>query len=96
MSRKYEIAFLIREGETIEETVKRIKGYFKKAELELVKEDNMGVKSLAYEIIKARESYHKAYYYFANVEGDATAIPVFEAAIKYDQDVIRHLVNRED
>ncbi len=96
MSRKYEIAFLIREGETVDPTVKRIKDYFKKSELELDKEDTFGVRELAYEIIRDRERFHKAYYYFAKVSGKPEAIPVFEAAIKYDQDVIRHLVNRED
>ena len=94
MKRKYEIAFLIREGETVEPTVERVKSYLKKADLELLKEDNMGVRDLAYEIRKVRERFHKAYYYFVNTEGPAVAIAAFEEAIKYDQDVIRHLVTR--
>jgi len=95
MTRKYEIAFLLREGETVEPTVERVKSYLKKANLELLKEDNMGVRDLAYEINKTRERFRKAYYYFMNTEGPATAVAAFEEAIKYDQDVIRHLVTRE-
>ena len=92
MSRKYEIAFLLRESEHVV-ALERIKTALGKANTELVSENNtMGVRELAYTIVKNREKFTRAYYYFVNINAIPEQLVVFEEAIKYDQGIIRHMV----
>lgn len=92
MLKTYEIAFLIKEGEIVKQTVERIKEYFSKIKANLVSENDMGTRHLAYKIHRNREDFHRAFYYFARVEMDTTAIPDFEKKIKFDEDVIRYMI----
>ncbi|MGL4677559.1 MAG: 30S ribosomal protein S6 [Brevinema sp.] len=95
MSRKYEIAFLFREGE-YSSVVERVKTALNKVQAELVAEnDKMGVRELAYTISKNREKFHRAFYYFVNISADPKQLADFEVAIKYDQGIIRHMVVSE-
>lgn len=95
MSRKYEIAFLLRESEHVV-VVERIKTALDKVTAELVSENaKMGVRELAYTIVKNREKFHRAFYYFVNIDATPSELVAFEEAIKYDQGIIRHMVIAE-
>lgn len=95
MSRKYEIAFLIRESEHVV-VVERVKTALNTASAEIVSEnDKMGVRELAYVIAKNREKFHRAFYYFVNIDASPAQLNAFEEAIKYDQGIIRHMVVSE-
>lgn len=92
MSRKYEIAFLFRESEHVA-VVERVKAALNKVSAEIVSEnDKMGVRELAYTISKNREKFHRAFYFFVNVNATPQQMADFELAIKYDQGIIRHMV----
>ncbi|MDK2818052.1 MAG: 30S ribosomal protein S6 [Spirochaetota bacterium] len=92
MSRKYEIAFLLRESEYVV-AIERIKTALGKANTELVSENNtMGVRELAYVIVQNREKFTRGYYYFVDINAIPEQLVVFEEAIKYDQGIIRHMV----
>ena len=92
MSRKYEIAFLLRESEHVV-VIERIKAALGKTQTELSSEnDTMGVRELAYTIVKNREKFHRAFYYFVNIGATPEQLNAFEEAIKYDQGIIRHMV----
>lgn len=92
MARKYEIAFLIREGEAVDAAKERLKGYLTKVGATVDNESDMGVRKLAYEIIKERQKIRKAFYYFINFSADPEMLPAFETDLKYDESVIRHLL----
>lgn len=96
MVRNYEVAFLLREGDAIKGAIERIKEYFGGIEASIEKDSDMGTRELAYEIIKNREKFKKAFYYFANVKAETTSLPDFETKLKYDTDVIRYMIVRED
>jgi len=96
MVKKYEIAFLIKEGEGAKSTAERIKEYLTKLKADIQKESELENRQLAYPIHKSREEFKRAYYYFLNVEMDTKSIPEFERNIKYDEDVIRHMILVED
>lgn len=92
MSRKYEIAFLLRESEHVA-AVERVKAALSKVKAEIVSEnDKMGVRELAYTISKNREKFHRAFYYFTNINATPQELADFELAIKYDQGIIRYMV----
>lgn len=95
MARNYEIAFLLREGEPVAETKVRIKEYLDKIKATIVKDDDMGTRELAYIILKNREKFKRAYYYFVYAEAEQTQLPVFETSLKYDTDVIRYMILAE-
>jgi small subunit ribosomal protein S6 len=92
MIRKYEIAFLIKEGEISKTTVERIREYFKKLKAVIANESDMGTRQLAYPIHRNREDFKKAYYHIAKVEMDTKNIPEFERLMKFDEDIIRHML----
>lgn len=96
MLRKYEMAFLLREGEASHAAMDRIKKSLTKIDAKIVKEGDMGNRDLAYEIRKNRERFHRAFYYIVNTENDSEQVVNFEAAIQYDADIIRYMINAEN
>lgn len=92
MVRKYEIAFLIKEGEIAKATVERIREYFSKLKAKVLNESDMGTRQLAYPIHRNREDFRRAYYHIAKIEMDTKNIPEFERLMKFDEDVIRHML----
>jgi len=91
MARKYEIAFLLRESEH-SATIERIKDALKKPDITIVSEnDKMGIRELAYVLVKNREKIHRAFYYFVNIDATPDQLCQYEEAIKYDQGIIRHM-----
>lgn len=92
MSRNYEIAFLIRDGKA-QDLVVAIKEMLAKANIDFIKDnDKMGIRELAYVIQKNREKFHRAFYYFVNVKASPENVSMFEESIKYNTDIIRHMV----
>ncbi len=92
MIRKYEIAFLIKEGEIAKAAIERIHEYFKKIKAGVVNESDMGTRQLAYPIHRNREDFRRAYYHIAKIEMDTKNIPEFERLMKFDEDIIRHML----
>lgn len=95
MVRNYEIGFLLREGQEIENTVTRIKEYLERVNASMLSEESMGIRNLAYEIRKNREKFHKAFYYFVKAKTDPASLPELERLLKFDDSVIRYMILRE-
>ncbi len=92
MERPYEVAFLLKEGEAAKAAVDRIKDYLSKSKGSLKKEHDLGTRTLAYVIHRNREDFHKAFYYFLNLEMSSDSLAKFERQLKFDEDVIRYMV----
>lgn len=93
--KNYEIAFMLRETEYAA-GIERIKQAFSKSGVNLVSEDTrMGIRELAYLLIKNREKFRRAFYYFVKIEAAPSQVTEFETEIKYDQGIIRHMVVAE-
>ncbi|MCX7883316.1 MAG: 30S ribosomal protein S6 [Brevinematales bacterium] len=90
--RKYEMAFLLKEGEASVQAQTRLKDYLKRFHGVLLGDSNMGVRDLAYVIHKNRQKFPRAFYYFMEVEMDPAQVEAFEKLVRYDEDVIRHMV----
>lgn len=95
MVRNYEIAFLIKEGDVAKSVVERVKGYFSKIKASIQNENDMGTRQLAYPIRRNREDFSRAFYYFVKAEMDTQSITDLERQIKFDEDIIRHMVTVE-
>lgn len=93
---KYEILFIVRPD--LEESA--IKGVFKKFETALadngakvLSSKELGQKELAYEI----NGHKTGYYFLINLEAnDAKAINEFDRLALISEDIIRHLIVKED
>lgn len=92
MKRKYEMAFLLKEGEAAVQAQNRLKEYLKRFDGVCVSDSNMGVRELAYVIHKNRQKFPRAFYYFVEVEMEPVNIEPFEKLVRYDEDIIRHMV----
>jgi len=92
MKRKYEMAFLLKEGEASVQAQAKLKDYLKRFGGVLLGESNMGVRDLAYVIHKNRQKFLRAFYYFMDVEMDPSQVDAFEKLVSYDEDIIRHMV----
>lgn len=96
MVRKYEVAFLLKEGEIGKAIIERIKGYLSKVKGTLLGENDMGTRQLAYPIHRNREDFHRAFYYFIKAELETTVVVDLEKQIKFDEDIIRYMVVVEE
>lgn len=94
MKKNYEIAFLIREGSSVDATIGRIKEQMEKHHIDFIAESNMGVRNLAYSIVKVREKFFKAFYYFAKVSTLPVEFPEFDRVLRYDADIIRFMITK--
>ncbi len=92
---KYEIMYIIRpniEDEAKKALVERFSGILTTngAELSTVKE--WGKRRLAYEINDFRDGY----YMLLNITAEAAAVQEFDRLAKISEDIIRHMVVREE
>ncbi len=93
---KYEIMFIVR-PDLEESALKKVESDFEKVltskKAKVISKKDLGKKDLAYEIKK-----HKAgYYYLINIETpDSEAIKEFERLALISEDIIRHLITKED
>lgn len=95
MTRNYEIAFVLKEGEVAKSTIERIKENLSKVNAVIQSEDKMGDRDLAYIIKRNREKFTRAFYYFVKIEIPIMGISEFERLIKYDEGIIRYLLLKE-
>lgn len=93
--RKYEIMYIIRpdmEEEARNELIERFNKVLTDNGAEVEKVDEMGKRRFAYEI----NNYRDGYYVVVNFSSDHKAVDEFDRLAKYSDDIIRHLVVRED
>ena len=94
--RKYEIMFIVRpdlEEANIKEVANNMKEVLKSEGATIVEEKAMGQRELAYEI----KDHKTGYYFLINIEdNDAKAIKEFDRLALISEDVIRHIIIKED
>ena len=93
--RKYEIMYIIRpdiEEEAQTQLIERLNNVLTDNGAEIEKVEEMGKRRFAYEINKYRDGY----YVLINFAAPQEAIDEFDRQAKYSEDVLRHLIVRED
>jgi len=93
--RKYEIMYIIRpdiEEEAQNTLIERFKSVLTDNGAEIEKVDEMGKRRLAYEI----NNYRDGYYVVVKFSSDDTAVNEFDRLAKFSDDIVRHIVIRED
>ena len=92
---KYECAIVLTPGlasDALETSTKKYKDVIASNGGSLTAVDEWGKRSLAYEI-----NYHKeGFYYFYRFEGDKALVDELSRQLKIDENVIRHMVVRDD
>lgn len=93
---KYEIMFIVRpnlEENAVKAVAKSFEKTLKDNGAKIVGSKDLGQKELAYEI----NGFKTGYYYLINIESkDAKAINEFDRLALISEDVIRHLIVKED
>ena len=93
---KYEIMFVVRpnlEEAAIKEVAKNFEKVLTDNKAKITSSKDLGQKELAYEI----KGYKTGYYFLINLESaDSKAIDEFNRLAKISEDVIRHLIVKED
>ena len=93
---KYEIMFIVRpniEEASIKEVAKKFEKILTNNGAKIVSSKDLGQKELAYEI----KDHKTGYYFLINIEdNDAKAIKEFDRLALISEDVIRHIIIKED
>ena len=92
---KYEIMFIIKaelDEKGIKDTEKAMEKVLTDMKSKIVNTKDMGQRKLAYPIKKQV----RGYYFVLNVEATKEAIKEFDRKIKLDENVLRHLIIREE
>lgn len=92
---KYEIMFIVRtdiDEKTQKDTVAAFEKVLKDMKSKIINTKEMGQRKLAYPI---KEQVRGAYYVL-NVEASAAAVKEFDRKAKIDQNILRHIVIREE
>lgn len=90
MLKDYETVFILTpvlSDDQAKETVNRYKDYLKSSEVQLVHDENWGLKKLAYPINKKTSGFYVLFQY----KSLPTFVSEFELAMKRDERVIRYL-----
>src|SRR5690625_5461491 len=93
--RKYEIMYIIRpdiEEEAQTALIERLNSVLTDNGAEIENVEEMGKKRFAYEI----DNYRDGYYVLINFESTYEAVEEFDRQAKFSEDVVRHLIVRED
>ncbi|GEN31218.1 small subunit ribosomal protein S6 [Cerasibacillus quisquiliarum] len=93
--RKYEIMYIIRpdiEEEAQKDLIERFNTILKDRGAEIEKVNEMGKRRFAYEI----DNYRDGYYVVVNFKSDENAVNEFSRLAKYSDDIVRHIVVRDD
>src|SRR5699024_3577684 len=93
--RKYKIMYIIRpdiEEEAQTALIERFNSVLTDNGAEIEKVDEMGKRRFAYEI----DNYRDGYYVVINFSGSADAVNEFDRQAKFSDDIVRHIVVRED
>lgn len=93
---KYEIMFIVRpdlEEKAVKDVAKSFEKVLKDNGAKIVESKELGQKELAYEI----KNHKTGFYFLVNIEAkDAKAINEFNRLALISEDVIRHLITKED
>ncbi len=93
---KYEIMFIVRpdlEEKAVKDVAKSFEKVLKDNGAKIVESKELGQKELAYEI----KNHKTGFYFLVNIEAkDANAINEFNRLALISEDVIRHLITKED
>ena len=92
---KYEIMFIIKaelDEKSVKDTEKAMEKVLTDMKAKIVSSKDMGQKKLAYPIKKQV----RGYYFLLNVESSVDAVKEFDRKIKLDENVLRHLIIREE
>lgn len=93
--KNYEIMYIIRpniEEETQKSVIERFSTILTDNGATIDKVDELGSRRLAYEI----EDHRDGYYVVIHFKGDQAAVNEFERQAKFSDDIIRHIVIRND
>jgi len=87
--KKYEIIYIFDpQDEITEKTIEDVKGYLKKIDAKITKEEEMGKRKLAHEINKKTDGFY--YVTWIEIE-DYTRLQEFERELKFNPNVLRHM-----
>ena len=92
---KYEIMFIVRadiDEKTGKDTVATFEKVLTDMKAKIINTKDMGQKKLAYPINKQV----RGNYYVFNVEATAAAVKEFDRKAKIDENILRHIVIREE
>ena len=92
---KYAIMFIVKsenDEKTIKDTVSAFEKVLTDMKAKIVNKKDMGQKKLAYPIKKQV----RGNYYLFNVEASVAAINEFDRKAKIDENILRHIVIREE
>ncbi|EGL82390.1 30S ribosomal protein S6 [Caldalkalibacillus thermarum TA2.A1] len=93
--RAYELMYIVRpdlDEESTKAVIERFQNVIKDNGGEVEKVDEMGKRRLAYEI----EGYNDGYYVVVNFKSNPDLVAELERQLRLNDNVIRHLVVRED
>ena len=91
----YETTIIVRQDastQQVEKLGEDIKKILEENEGRLTKQENWGLRQLAYRVKK----YRKAHYLYLNMEASPTALTQIEYMLRYQEDVLRYLTVRVD
>lgn len=89
--KKYEVGFILRPNlseDSIKQTIDQLKAIYTDRGANIIDEENVGLRELAYEI----KHFHNGYYFFMVVEANHDANQEFERICRINENVIRFLV----
>ncbi|RSL28693.1 30S ribosomal protein S6 [Salibacterium salarium] len=93
--RKYEVLYIIApsvDEDGVKQTVERYNNVLTNSGAEIEKVDEKGKRRLAYEIDDLKDGYYVVVY----IKAGPDATNEFERLVKMDDNIIRHLVVRDD
>ncbi|HZG72364.1 MAG TPA: 30S ribosomal protein S6 [Chondromyces sp.] len=93
--KKYEVMYIIRpsvDEDTKKAVVERFDGILTSNGAEIIESKDWGKRRLAYEINDFREGF----YQLVHVNSDAAAVQEFDRLAKISDDIIRHIVVKEE
>ena len=91
--RKYEAVFIFRPEEDLySKGLQLMKEGLKKAGAVISKEEDLGIRELAYPIKKE----NRGYYYCFSIEGNPESISGLDRTIRLTKEVLKHLFVRKD
>lgn len=92
---KYEIMFIVKaelDEKTVKDTEKAMEKILTDMKSKIVNSKDMGQRKLAYPIKKQV----RGYYFVLNVEASKDAVKEFDRKAKIDENILRHLIIREE
>ncbi|AGL03967.1 30S ribosomal protein S6 [Desulfoscipio gibsoniae] len=93
--RQYELVFIVRtdlDEEATDALIEKVRGIAETNGAEIIKLEKWGKRRLAYEIKNSREGL----YVIMNFKGDAAVAAELDRVLKITENILRHMIIRED